>query len=113
MFAVQATTPSEVIACTVPSFWSAKTSATPVALGTAGIIFETPDPLPGLDQITVPSDRVVDTVTSAVAPPALIVTCPTARAVSTGGSSVERLTMLELLDVQVNPVTGWLDAFSA
>jgi hypothetical protein len=53
------------------------------------------------------------TVTSAVPEPAVIVTFPAARAVSTGGSSVDRLTTAGLLDIHVSPVTGWLEAFIA
>lgn len=93
---------------------NANTSVTPLALGTAGTIFFTPDPFPGFDQSTVPIARAsADTVTSAVAVPAVIVTWPAATAVSTGGSSLDRLTTVVSLDVHVSPVTGWLDAFNA
>jgi hypothetical protein len=45
--------------------------------------------------------------------PAMMVTCPAARAVRTGGSSVDRLTTFGLLDVQVSPVTDCPAAPSA
>src|SRR5262249_12383709 len=62
---------------------------------------------PGLDQITVPSGRVpAYTVTSADALPAVIVTCPGATAVRTGGSAVDRLTTDGSLDVHGTPLTG-------
>jgi len=44
---------------------------------------------------------------------AVIVTCPAARAERSGGSLLDRLTMVELLDVQVNPVTGCPAALKA
>src|SRR5271166_2073155 len=113
MSAVHAVVPSLVIACTVPSFWNANTSATPLELGTAGTILPTPDPFPGFDQITVPTGRLVDTVTSADPVPALIVACPNPTAVRTGGSSVDKVTTVESLVVHANPATGWLDRFSA
>jgi hypothetical protein len=70
--ALHAVVPSLVIACTVPSDWNANTSATPLGLGTAGTIDLTPEPLPGLDQITVPKGSApAKTVTSADAVPAL------------------------------------------
>ena len=111
--AVHAVCPSLVIAATVPSFWNANTSATPVALGTAGTIRATPDPFPGFDHRVVPGASVPPgstlgshTVTSADAPPAVTVTCPTASAVSTGGSSADKLTTVASLVVHVNPVTA-------
>src|SRR5208337_1952332 len=102
------------MAWTVPSAWKAKTSATPVVLGTAGTINVTPEPSPGLDQITVPRGSVAaETVTSAAAVPAVMVTFPTASAVSSGGSSVERLTMVGSVVAQVSPVTVCPEALSA
>src|ERR1017187_1520243 len=117
--AVHATVPSLVIAWTVEitrpswkSIWNANTSATPLGLGTAGTILATYAPVPGLDHSTVPTGSAPPgsvaasiTVTSADAVPAVIVTSPAARAVSTGGSSLDRLTTAGLLDVQVSPVT--------
>src|SRR5271170_3705998 len=98
----------------VPSFCIANTSATPVGLGTAGMMLVTPDPSPGLDQSTVPrASGPADTVTSAEAPPAVIVMCPTASAVRIGGSSVDKLTTVGSLDVQVSPATDCPAAFSA
>ena len=111
--AVHAVTPSLVIAATVPSFWNANTSATPLELGTAGTIRATPDPFPGFDHNTVPNGRLVDTVTSADPVPALIVAFPSPTAVRTGGSSVDNVTTVGSLVVQASPVTGWLDEFSA
>jgi len=105
--------PSLVMAWTVPSAWKAKTSATPVVLGTAGTIDVTLEPSPGLDQMTVPRGSAAETVTSQVAVPAVMVTYPAARAVSSGGSSVDRLTMVGSLDVQVSPVTVCPEALSA
>src|ERR1035438_25754 len=103
MFAVHATVPSLVMAWTVPSAWKAKTSATPVVLGTAGTIDWTPEPSPGFDQITVPGGSgPAKTVISADAVPAGTVTCPAASAVSSDGSSVERLTMVGSLDALGN-----------
>ena len=68
--AVHAVVPSLVMACTVPSFWNANTSATPLALGTAGTIRATPDPLPWFSQSTVPTGGVsAETVISAPCPP--------------------------------------------
>ena len=99
--------PCVVIACTVPTFSSAKTSANPVGLGTAGIIVPTPDPSPGLDQSTVPEGSgAALTVTSADAVPPVIVTCPGPSALRMGGSSVERPTTVGSLDARVSPVTG-------
>src|SRR5438105_13857187 len=112
--AVHAVAPSLVMAWTVPSAWKANTSATPLGLGTAGTILVTPAPLPGLDQSTVPTDRAsAETVTSADAVPAVMVTCPGARAVITGGSAVDRLTTFGSLGVQVSPVTGCPAGFNA
>src|SRR5271166_2236573 len=105
--AAHAVLPSLVIAATVLSLWNANTSAIPVGLGTEGTIDVTPEPSPGFDQRTVPSAKVAeDTVTSADAPPAIIVTWPAATAVRIGGSSVDRLTTVVSLDVQVSPVIG-------
>src|SRR5271157_6405766 len=112
--AVHAVVPSLVMAATVPSSWNANTSATPLGLGTAGTIRSTPDPLPGLDQSTVPRGRApAETVTSADALPAVIVTCPAARAERSGGASLDRLTTAGALDVQVSPVTGCPAALNA
>src|ERR1035438_881437 len=105
MFAVHATVPSLVMAWTVPSAWKAKTSATPLVLGTAGTIDWAPDPSPGFDQITVPRGSApAKTVTSADAVPAVMVTSPAARAVSSGGSSVDRLTIVGSLESQVSQI---------
>jgi hypothetical protein len=60
----------------LPSASKANTSATPLALGTAGTMPVTTEPSPALDQITVPLGSVPeDTVTSAEAVPAVTVTC--------------------------------------
>ena len=65
---------------------NANMSATPLALGTAGTIEYTPDPLPGLDQMTVPiGNAPAEKVTSAEASPAVMVTWPAERAVRTSG----------------------------
>jgi len=45
--------------------------------------------------------------------PIVMVTCPAARAVSIGGSSGERRTMVGSLEAQVSPVTGCESEFSA
>src|ERR1700690_862594 len=114
--AVQAVVPSLVIAWTVSSFMTANTSATPLGLGTAGRIDQTS---PGWDQSTVPRGGPAgksvgdETVTSADAVPAVIVTCPAASAVRMGGSLLDRLTTAGSLDVQVSPVTGCPAALSA
>jgi hypothetical protein len=74
----------------------------------------TPEPFPGFDQITVPTGSgPAKTVTSAEAVPAVIVVRPTASAVRMGGSSVDKLTTVGLVELQVSPVTGWLLAFRA
>src|ERR1035438_7829552 len=112
--AVHAVVPSLVMAWTVPSAWNANTSATPLVLGTAGTIDWTPDPSPGLDQITVPKGSgSAETVTSADAVPAVMVTSPAARAVSSGGSSVDRPTIVGSLESQVSPARGSPAAFNA
>lgn len=109
-FAVHAVIPAAVMASTLPSAFNAKMSATPVELGTAGIIQETPEPSPGFDQMTVLVGNVgpAQTVTFADAPPAVIVDVPTPTAVIMGGSSVERVTTSVSLELQARPVTGWL-----
>src|SRR5580658_2210351 len=106
---VQAVWPLAVMAWTLPSAFVANPSATPVELGTAGTILETPEPSPGFDQITVPVGNVepVQTVTSDVALPAVIVALPAPTAVTIGGSSVESVTTAVLLEAQVSPVTDW------
>src|ERR1700690_711060 len=116
MFAVHAVVPSLWMAWTVPSFMRANTSATPLGLGTAGTTYETS---PGWDHSPVPRGRPPgksvgeETVTSADAVPAVMVTCPAASAVRSGGSSLDRLTTVGSLDVQVSPVTGCPAALSA
>src|SRR5271157_1353243 len=99
---------------TVSSALSANTSATPVALGTAGTMDWTPLPSPGLLHTAVPTGSApAQTVTSADPVPAVTVTCPAASAVSTGGSSVDRLTTVWSLDFHVSPVTACPPALSA
>ena len=67
-----------------------------------------------MDQITVPrGSGLADTVTSAEPVPAVMVTCPAASAVTSGGSSGERLTMVGSVEAQVSPVTGCPVEFSA
>jgi len=61
----------------------------------------------GFDQITVPGGSgPAKTVISADAVPAVTVTCPAASAVSSDGSSVERLTMVGSLDALGNCAIG-------
>src|SRR5579862_162481 len=106
MLLLHATVPSLLMAWRLQSAFRAKTSATPVELGTAGTILETPEPSPGLDQITVPArNALVTTVTSAEAFPAVIVAFPEPTAVMIGGSSVESIATAVLLEVQDRPVT--------
>jgi hypothetical protein len=114
--AVQPSVPSLLIAWTFPDLCNANTSATPVELGTAGIILLTPEPSPRFDHIWVPVGNVGPgyTVTFAEALPAVMVAAPTATAVMMGGSSVESVMIAVLLEVQVRPLTGcWLVEFQA
>src|SRR3974390_2417422 len=107
--AVQAVKQSFVMASTFQSACKANTSATPVGLGTAGIILVTPEPSPGFPQLRVPVASVgpACTVTSIEAFPTVIVALPGPTAVRVGGSSEETVATAGLLDVHVNPVTAW------
>src|SRR5215471_9307409 len=70
--------------------------------------------IPGLLHKTVPTGgSSASTSTSADPLPAVIVTCPAATAVSTGGLSVDRLTTVASLVAHVSPVIGCPDAFTA
>src|SRR3974377_699725 len=72
---VQEVKQSFVMASTFQSACKANTSATPVGLGTAGIILVTPEPSPGFPQLRVPVASVgpACTVTSIEAFPTVIV----------------------------------------
>jgi hypothetical protein len=115
VLAVQAVIPLLVIACTLPSWFKANTSATPVELGTAGTIQETPEGSPGFDHMTVLVGNAapLSTVTFAEALPAVIMLSPTPTAVMIGGSSVESVATSVLLELQVNPVIDCPLAFTA
>jgi hypothetical protein len=105
-----------LVIAAIPRFWlwssrlNANTSATPVGLGTAGRIeatapTEAPPALVLVHAVEPGGNSLAKTATSAEPDPALTVTCPDASAVSTGGSSGERLTTFGSLEVHVSPVT--------